>query len=254
MRQTSSKFQFREFCVDDDRCAMKVGTDGILLGAWTSAHPAVRKLKPRSILDVGCGCGLISLMLASQYPHAQVTAIDIDAHATFQAADNFRRSRWASCFHAKSMSLSQFAISEQRGTIDLVVSNPPYFSAGTLPPAVNRRLARHQQAMTMQSLLADTASLANSCSLLSLVLPSFDEDRLMVDAAENAWHVETVTEVRSFPHRLPHRILILLSRTEVTISRQELVIYQAPGRYSRAFWELTNAYYLDSTPAKPVDS
>lgn len=131
----SPNFRFKLFTVWHDHCAMKVGTDGVLLGAWAQQKHA------RTILDIGTGSGLIALMLAQRFQEAEITGIDIDPSAAKQASDNFRLSPWSHRMHARCIDLHTFSLED--GHFDLIVSNPPYFSASLKNPNQQRATARH---------------------------------------------------------------------------------------------------------------
>jgi len=148
-------FQFKQFTVWHDKCAMKVGTDGVLLGAWADMEQA------RSILDVGTGSGLIALMAAQRNLTAAITAIDIDESAIIQARENFDRSPWVNRLTAEPISLEDFAGSTD-AMFDVIVSNPPYFHQSLHSPDKKRTLARH-------SALPYTG--ITSCPLLQTTLP-----------------------------------------------------------------------------------
>ena len=150
-------FRFKQFFADDSRCAMKVGTDGVLLGAWAPVDNFKSQADCR-VLDIGTGCGLVALMLAQRLPMARITAIDIDSEAALQAADNFSRSPWsdrldAVCSSAQAVSRSLSSLGNIAGSFHLIVSNPPYFRNSLKNPDAARTLARHSDTLSMSDLL-----------------------------------------------------------------------------------------------------
>ena len=162
-------FQFKQFTIRQDLCAMKVGTDGVLLGAW--AHGG------DSILDVGTGTGLIALMMAQRFPKAQVTAIDIDEGAFLQAAENVKN---ADCQDRVLVLHEQ--VQNHEGQYDAVVSNPPFFIDSLNAPDVHRNMARHTDTLTYAELMQAAWRMLKEDGELSVVVP-FDYRKRMEDEA-----------------------------------------------------------------------
>lgn len=144
--QREQTFRFKQFAVENALAAMKVGTDGVLLGAWADAGGC------RIALDVGTGCGLIALMLTQRYPTLEVTAIDIVAEAVAEAVRNFHESPWRDRLHAAETDFNTFINAENK-QFDLVVSNPPFYLTDTHSPDQARTTARHGHNLTPLSLI-----------------------------------------------------------------------------------------------------
>ena len=142
-------FRFKQFAVRQDRCPMKVGTDGVLLGAWAEVRPGDRRM-----LDVGTGTGLIALMLA-QRSAARITAVDVDAECATQAAENFAASPWADRLDAVAVAVQRYDPVER---FDLIVSNPPYYVDSLLSPDEGRNTARHAAGLPFGELAAGVAA------------------------------------------------------------------------------------------------
>lgn len=157
-------FQFKQFVVYHDKCAMKVGTDGVLAGAWAQVEGAGR------ILDVGTGSGLIALMLAQRNASASVTAVDIDGEAVAQACENVARSSWADRIQVMEQDI-RLAPDSWKGTFDAIVSNPPYFVEKVKCPHGPRNLARHTDGLDFESLLGKVADLLAEDGCFSVILP-----------------------------------------------------------------------------------
>lgn len=172
-------FKFKHFSVSQDLCAMKVGTDGVLLGAWANGGD--------SILDVGTGTGLIALMMAQRYPDAQITAVDIDEGATRQALQNVEN---AGCQHR--IKVLQEKVQEHEGLYDAIVSNPPFFIDSLGAPDVQRNMARHAGTLPYAELMQSAWRLLKDDGELSVVVP-FDYRHRMEDEA---------TFVGFFPRRV----------------------------------------------------
>lgn len=225
---STPNFRFRQFEVYHDRCAMKVGTDAVLLGAWCPL-PTSFPFEGRawdgsfSVLDIGTGSGVIALMLAQRL-HSQrkaIHAIDIDPEAVEQASENFARSPWADSLSAECISLQDLVKRESmvngkssnRKLYDLVVSNPPYFRDSLRNPDPQRREARHADSLTYEELIAGAATLLVDNGLLGLVLPAEAEDMIMSLAAEYGLYAEQILYVRTTPDKAPKRILIAFRKS-----------------------------------------
>lgn len=230
-------FQFKKFTVWHDRCAMKVGTDGVLLGAWADASGATR------ILDVGTGTGLIALMLA-QRSDARIDAIDIDEAACGQAKDNIRNSPFAGRIEVTPLALAAY---RQTFSLfyDLIVSNPPYFTDSLKCPDTKRTLARHTDTLPLRNLLRDSRALLTPQGRLALILPYDQREYLQICCGEEAFFVSRETAVRPTPGACPKRLLVELSLQPVAnpLSTQ-LTIEVERHRYTPEFSELVQAFYL----------
>lgn len=230
-------FQFKQFTVHHDKCAMKVGTDGVLLGAWADVSKAER------ILDVGSGSGLIALMLV-QRSTADIHAIDIDKGAFAQSTENFERSSWATRLNAHHISFHDYAIKSNE-VYDLIVSNPPYFKSETIPPKQQRALARHSLELDMEQLLSNSIKLLSANGRLCLILPSEQLDQLKELAKTNGLFLSRLTHVHPKPGKPPKRILVQLEKEESGLNEDVLVIEaDARHEYSMEFKELLKDFYL----------
>jgi len=215
-------FRFKQFTVWHDRCAMKVGTDGVLLGAWCCQSGNREKVignkgtsEAVRILDVGTGSGLIALMIAQRFPEAQIDAIDIAPDAIEQATYNFSLSPWSDRLHAHLCPLQQ--VSPLRGDLEgssysLIVSNPPYFVSSLKNPDHGRELARHTDTLSYTDLLQHSARLLSDNGTLALILPASEEQNIIRLAATYGLYPTRLTRVFSKPTKsTPIRILIEFS-------------------------------------------
>ena len=171
-------FKFKQFTVDQDKCAMKIGTDSVMLGAWTSL-----KKNPKSILDIGSGTGILSLMMAQRSLTEQIDAIEIDASSYEQCVENFENSIWSDrlfCCHA---SIIEFT-SEIEDTYDLILSNPPFYSEHYKSNNVQRDQARFQDSLPFEHLLFCSAKLLTENGSFSVIIPYKEENRLIKLASE----------------------------------------------------------------------
>lgn len=233
----AAPFQFKQFTVHQDKTAMKVGTDGVLLGAW------VPNENPDSILDIGTGTGLIALMLAQRFDAGQVDALEIDEEAYEQAVDNFENSDWADrlfCYHA---SLAEFA-AEMDETYDLIVSNPPFYTEDCSSGDEKRDLARRNESLPFEDLIDYSVQLMNETGKLALIIPYKEENRLLKLAADYGLFPQKITRVKGTPHAEIKRSLLLFSFEESTPQIDELTIEIARHQYTPEFTELVKDFYL----------
>ena len=234
-----SGFTFKRFHIAHDRCAMKVGTDGVLLGSWTPCDKAQR------ILDIGSGSGLLSLMLAQRTEStssASIDAVEIDAAAAAQSHENVARSPWPDRIRVHHESIQSFS---PDGQYDLIISNPPYYCAGQVFDR-QRMQARHQGTLSLEELMSLAATHATTHAKLSLVLPQEKVTDCLNCAANTGWHLKKQTRVKPLPDKPVHRSLLLFSRFEKVAVAGELLIEQTPGQYSAEYRAITQDFYLRS--------
>ena len=211
---------------------MKVGTDGVLLGAWTPVHLPFNHL-PFTILDVGTGSGLIARMLMQRCPEAEVEGIDIDEAAAEQAREN-----GVKAYCAK--------LQEWQGTYDLIVSNPPYFQNSLKNPDKGRQTARHTDTLSYAELIHHSTRLLKENGQLALILPAEAENEVRQLAAAENLFLTRVTRVYSKENKPPKRVLLAFSIQPSAISHIEdtLVLEDEKGGRSAAYSELCKEFYL----------
>lgn len=229
-------FQFKQFTVFHDRCAMKVGTDGVLLGAWVNIENS------QSALDIGTGTGLIALMMAQRNPTLQVDAIDIDADAIIQAKINCNQSPFAKRISIQQADLQSYT--DKTGNYDIIVSNPPFFSRALKSPDRQRTLARHNDSLSVSELISKASTLLSDKGKLSIIYPFEEKANILQNASNNNLYSTRITTVYSTPDAQPKRILVELSKTHETLSENDLVIEIARHTYSDAFSSLVKDFYL----------
>ncbi len=232
-------FSFKKFSIEQDRCAMKVGTDGVLLGAWTPLEN-----NPFSILDIGTGTGIIALMLAQRSHAEQIDALEIDEDAYEQATDNFENSPWNDrlfCFHA---ALEEF-VEEPEDEYDIIVSNPPFFSEDYKSDNSKRDLARFQDAMPFEDLIEAAALLLSENGIFAVIIPFKEEEKFLALADEYELYPLKITRVKGTPTSEIKRSLLAFSRNENSeFPIDELIIETARHQYTPEYIELTKDFYL----------
>ena len=228
-------FSFKQFTVRHDRCAMKVGTDGVLLGAWTDLSHS------RRILDIGTGTGLIALMLAQRCMDARITAIDLDSAAVEQAQENIQASPWKDRIEALQQDICTY---HPNGTFDTIVSNPPYFIDSLKCPDGQRSTARHTDTLDADRLIGKVSELLTSDGRFSIILPAEQTEDLIRVAGEKGLHPSRQTWVITRPGLSPKRILMEFRKTPITLQPDELVIELERHAYSEEYIALTKEFYL----------
>ncbi|NOQ28027.1 MAG: methyltransferase [Bacteroidales bacterium] len=230
-------FKFKQFTIHQDKCAMKVGTDGVLLGAWADCVNA------KSILDVGTGTGLISLMLA-QRSSARIEAVEIDEVACIQAKENIKKSLWNDRIEIHNIPFQDFSKSTNE-KYDLIVSNPPYFQNSLYAPDEKRTDARHNSNLKLDDLLNGALKLLSEKGKLSIVLPYLEGALFVLKAAENGLYCVRQTKVLPKPDRAPKRLMLEFMKEKMPLVEQELIIeLNKRHEYSEAYKNLTKDFYL----------
>ena len=225
---------------------MKIGTDGVLLGAWTSIEN-----NPNSILDIGTGTGIIALMLAQRSSASQIDALEIDENAYEQSVDNFENSPWSDrlfCFHA---ALDEF-VEEPEDEYDLIVSNPPFHTEDYYSNTEQRDLARFANAMPFEDLIEAAALLLSENGIFSTIIPYKEEANFVALAKEYELYPVKITRVKGTPTTEIKRSLLAFSRNALPDDRQEnpdfiideLIIETARHIYTSEYIELTKDFYL----------
>ncbi|NRD21880.1 methyltransferase [Winogradskyella litoriviva] len=235
---SSLPFKFKEFSVNQDRCAMKIGTDGVLLGAWTSILH-----NPHNVLDVGAGTGVLSLMMAQRSFAENIEAIEIDADAYEQCAENFENSNWADrlfCYHA---SLLEF-VEEVDDKFDLIICNPPFYSEDYKTENESRDLARFNDAMPFEHLVFAVANLLSSNGIFSIIIPNKEEEKFIDLASKYKLFSNRILRVKGNPKSEIKRSLIEFSFTKNETHTSELIIETARHQYTDDYIQLTKDFYL----------
>ena len=234
-----SKFQFKQFSVQQDRCAMKIGTDGVLLGAWCPIDN-----NPFSLLDIGAGTGILSLMLAQRSNAEQIDAIEIDEDAYEQCVENFESSPWGDrlfCFHA---GLDEF-IDEPEDQYNIIISNPPFYSEDYKTENSQRDLARFQDALPFEDLVEAADLLLSENGIFAVIIPYKEEERFIDLCAEFELYPIKVTRVKGTPTTEIKRSLLAFKRYELSVlTADELIIETARHQYTEDYIALIKDFYL----------
>jgi len=234
----SSPFRFKQFVVHQDRCAMKVGTDGVLLGAATSlAH------HPQTILDIGAGTGVVALMLAQRSHAETIDAVELDGDAYEQCVENFEASPWSDrlfCYHA---SFQEFC-SEMEESYDLIVTNPPFFTESVSSGNPSRDQARQNSALPFEQLFHGIAQLLSKGGVCSLIVPYTEEEMVVGEGSRNGLYTFDILRIKGNPEAPIKRSILQFCPTPKSICERELTIERARHQFTENYTALTKEFYL----------
>ena len=234
----SKPFRFKQFSVAQEHCAMKIGTDAVLLGAWADVDS-----QPNSILDIGAGTGVLTLMLAQRSGAELIDALEIDDAAYEQCVGNFEASDWGDrlfCYHA---SLDEFT-EEIEDQYDLIISNPPFYTDTFKTENEERNKARFEDAMPFTELLKSVSKLLSSTGQFNVVIPFSEENSFIELAAKEGLYPSRILQVRGQESSPVKRSLICFTFEKQTIETQELTIEIARHQYTKEYTNLTKDFYL----------
>lgn len=230
-------FQFKQFLIEIKNCGMPVSTDGVLLGAWASAHQKDR------ILDIGTGTGLLALIMAQRFTKSKITAIDLEPLAVEVAQYNVSQSPWAKRIHV----FEQNALTwKPTHSFDTIICNPPYFSQGRSSQNSQRAMARHVEHLPHKPLLHQMAQCLKLQGNAFLILPKEEGIQLIQDANACGLHCHQVVFVKTTPNKPVTRLLIHLKKNaqKTKFYRQQTLVIQNAHGYSSDFIRLTKDFYL----------
>ena len=227
-------FKFKKFTVFQDGCAMKVGTDGTLLGAWAEGG--------KHILDIGTGTGLIALMMAQRFPDANIIGVDIDESSCTQAGRNVRNSIFAERIKIVQSAIQGFLPDEK---FDSVVCNPPFFVDSLNCPDEKRNIARHNSALSFRDLFVAVDRLLDDSGCFSVVLPTESFSLFDETAIEHGFRRVKYVAVKTVPRKPARRCLVAYSKN-FSIDLQNCEESIEDGSHNRSQWysELTKDFYL----------
>lgn len=234
--KTDSYFHFKQFSVRHDRCAMKVGTDAVLLGAWVDVTNA------QTILDIGTGSGVIALMLAQRTAHTTViNSVEIEKDAADQAVENFLQSPWPSKLSVVHLAIQEYTTSEP---YDLIVTNPPYFNRSLAAPDKRRHNVRHTSILSYDELLSAVVRLLAAEGKFNVILP-YQEALLFSDAAlQYKLYVSRRYHFRTRHEKPVERTLLEFTRSQRPLEEGEILLYDAGLEWSPPYAALTSDFYL----------
>lgn len=243
MKIKDGKFHFKQFAVCHLSSSMKVGVDGVLVGAWADCNGS-------KVLDVGTGCGLIALMIAQRNPYAMVSAIDIDEGSVIEAKNNFAYSPWSDRLSCRRVSFSDL-IEEAKGKgekFDRIISNPPYFDSGVQILDDPRKLARHYGELSPEVLLRDGKEILSEGGRIAMVLPYELRQRVVEAGQTIGLHLSRCQRVRNHEGAPVKRVLVEFSHADDYKSEpseeQLLTMFKEDGEPTDVYRKLCGDFYL----------
>jgi len=231
-------FRFKEFTIHQDQCAMKVGTDGVLLGAWASLDK-----QPESILDIGAGTGLIALQLAQRSYAETIDAIELDDAAYEQCVANFEASPWGDrlfCYHA---GFDEF-VDEMEDTYDLIVSNPPFYAEDVASGNPFRDKARQSNSLPFDELVQGASKFLTEDGIFAVIIPFKEEEDFVGLAKHAGMFPNRITRVKGNPDTEFKRSLMEFSFHQNESIIDTLIIEEGRHQYTKEYVDLTQAFYL----------
>lgn len=234
----NSSFQFKQFLIRQDKCAMKVGTDAVLLGAWANPNGSNR------ILDIGTGTGVIAMMLAQKTKGA-IDAIDIDDMACLQASQNVSESKFAGRVHVICTSFQHYAATVGC-KYDLIITNPPYFEQSLKSSDELRSYARHADVLPFDELIEGVVKLLDLNGKFCLILPTLEAEKFRLLAQKRGFYLSKLLRVKSRENKqVEKRLLMQFEYTPTEFSEQTIAIEKEERhQYTSDYMELTKEYYL----------
>lgn len=228
-------FRFKQFDVDQSDCAMKINTDGVLLGTM-AGHES-----PKQILDIGTGTGVIALMLAQRFPEAQVHAVEIDEQASATAGRNFQNSVFNRQLSVSNVAIEQFSHSEK---FDLIITNPPFFVNDYKNAEPKKEMARHASHTFFAELVKKVDELLSENGCFWFVLPIKQAEEVVFRCRESGLFLQKLIKLHSDESKPEFRRIVCLGRQEVGMVEEDFLIYESEKKYTKAYEVLLKNFFL----------
>ncbi|MES2372934.1 MAG: methyltransferase [Bacteroidota bacterium] len=236
---SNTYFQFKQFIIHQQNCAMKVCTDACLFGAWIAGKVGGGQMAVDSVLDIGTGTGLLGLMIA-QRSNAKIDAVELDEPAAQQAAENFELSNWREKLQVIQGDIRTVHLGKN---YDLIISNPPFFENDLKSPDAQRNLALHSQELGLDELLATVKKQLTDNGKFAVLLPYHRKETFIKLALGEGFFVEEETSVKQTPSHNYFRIMFLFGKEPIATKRESIVIRDGE-QYTSEFTDLLKDYYL----------
>lgn len=228
-------FQFKKFSITQNNAAMKIGTDGILIGAWANSSESTKAL------DIGSGTGIISIMIAQRFEKIKIDSIEISKNAIIDAKENIKNCQWKNRINLIKKDFKKFTTNKK---YDLIVSNPPFFINSLKPIDKERSNARHKESLSYQDILEFSIDHLIPKGSLNMILPYIQNEIVIKSAKQVGLHLKRKCIVSPKPNKDPHRILFEFSKTNCETINERLIIEEfGRHQYSKDYKKLTREFY-----------
>lgn len=233
----TNDFHFKTFSVIQQKNAMKVNTDSVILGAYTTF------VNPKMALDIGTGTGLLALMLAHKYPNLIIDAIEIEKESLQEAQLNFTHSPWGKRMNSINKALQQFVPNSK---YDIIITNPPYFINSSKNPNQQKTTARHTDYLSFQEIIDFSKTHLTPKGILSLILPKNEGDIFEKLALKSDLFLFKKLNISPLPQKTVYRVVLIFSLQKPIHSYvEDVTVYHEVNKYSQQHKELTKEFYLD---------
>jgi tRNA1Val (adenine37-N6)-methyltransferase len=231
----ASTFQFKHFSIQQENTAMKVGTDGVLLGAWST-------IKAGKVLDIGSGTGLIAIMLAQRNNKLVIDAVELENNAYQEAVENISNCNWSDRITIHHTAIQNYPPTKK---YDIIVSNPPFFIDSTKAPKTERNAARHTDSLSFEDLITSVTQLLKSEGIFSMILPLVEAEFFIDLARQKKLYLTKKCIVKPNPIKPAKRVLMEFSFHQKEILEEELTIEtETRHQYTKEYISLTKEFYL----------
>ena len=244
LMKTNSIFKFKQFAVRHGRSSMRVGTDGVLLGAWADVS-VCHGVPQANVLDIGCGCGLIALMVAQRCPSCHVLGIDIDAPSVLEAKENAAESPFADRVEFSLADIRAFGADSNAGAYSLILCNPPYYTEDTLPPEHRRSVARNSLHLSFAGLVRSVCHLLGERGIFAVVIPMAAREEFVAVAMEYDLHLRRECRVQTVSRKAPKRVLVEFGfQSNSCVTVETILLQDDAGGRSAEYSALCRDFYL----------
>lgn len=233
---SKDSFEFKQFTIRQDMCAMKVGTDSVILGAWSPVGNNIRC----NILDIGTGTGILSIMAAQKNEMAQIKGIEIDRDAYLQAVENVKNSKWNRNIEIIYGDICEYKFDEK---FDYIISNPPYFENSLKSYDKSRNIARHTDTLDFDKLMRAAGDLLNENGSFYVIIPTTSEDSICHSAIQNGIYLSNKTNIITKEGSTPKRIILEFKHKFSTYTENSITIRDKTNRYTEKYIRLTYNFY-----------
>lgn len=233
----NNKFEFKQFTIEQDRCAMKIGTDSILLGAITDFG----KDENVNILDIGTGTGILAIMAAQKNHKAQITAIEVDTDASKQAQENVARTPWANRIKVENQDIRYYKCTNK---YDIIISNPPFFENSLKSPDSKRQIARHTDNLSFTQIAECAKTMLSENGTMHIILPSKSENSFNDAAINKSLYLTKKTNIITKEGLEPKRVILSYKHSPKHYSENKFVVRGMDGEYTEQYKLTTKDFYL----------